>query len=53
MTELIVPSYVEQHGTSRMGLSVEAMMRTHFEAEGLWCEDSTGDYKSENRSIII
>jgi hypothetical protein len=43
MIELMIPPYVEQHGTSRMNLSVEAMMRLHFGAGGLWCEDSTGD----------
>jgi hypothetical protein len=32
MIELIDPPYVEQHGTSRMNLSVEAMMRLHFGA---------------------
>ena len=53
MIELMIPPYVEQHGTSRMNLSVEAMMRIHFGAGGLWCEDSTGDCKSENHNIII
>ena len=53
MIELMIPPYVEQHGTSRMDLSVEAVMRLHFEAGGLWCEDPTDDCKSENHNIII
>ena len=53
MIELMNPSYVEQHCTSRMNLSVEAVMRLHFEAGELWCEDSTGDCKSENHNTII
>jgi len=36
MIELMIPPYVEQHGTSRMNLSVEAMMRLHFGAGELW-----------------
>ena len=42
-----------QSGASRMGLSVEAMMLLQFEVGWLWCEDSTGDCKSENHNIII
>ena len=53
MIELMTTPYVEQHGTSRMNLLVEAMMRLHFGVGGLWCEDSTGDYKSENHNTII
>jgi hypothetical protein len=53
MIELMNPPYVEQHGTSRMNLSVEAMMRLHFGEGGLCCEDSTGDCKSEIYDIII
>ena len=53
MIELMNSPFVEQHGTSRMDLSVEAMTRLHFGVGGLWCEDSTGDCKSENRNIVI
>jgi hypothetical protein len=53
MIELMNPPCVEQHGTSRMNLSVEAMMRLHFGEGGLWCEDSTDDCKSENHNTII
>ena len=42
-----------QCGASRMDLSVEAMMRLQFGVGWLWCEDSTGDCKSENHNIII
>ena len=53
MFELMTPPYVEPHGTSRMDLSIEAMMRLHFGAGGLWCEDSTDDCNSEICDIII
>ena len=56
MTDLAPPptfKYVEQLNASRTNLAAEAMMRLHFKAGELWCEDSTGDSKSENHNIII